>query len=143
MRELKIKPKAIILEPFGRNTAPAIATAAPSDGKNRDYILLILSSDHEIKQPNKFREAIKASLEDAKKGNLIALGTIPFYPSTGFGYIQTNFEVKKNINTSLPILKFIEKPNIEKAKNLIKDSNTLWNSGIFIFRASIIIEEIK
>ena len=124
-----IKPKAIILEPFGRNTAPSIVTAAfQAMANNRDYILLILSSDHEIKQPDKFREAIKASLEDAKKGNLIALGTIPFYPSTGFGYIQTNFEVKKNINTSLPILKFIEKPNIEKAKNLIKDSNTLWNT---------------
>ena len=144
MRELMIKPKAIILEPFGRNTAPAIATAAfQAMANNRDYILLILSSDHEIKQPDKFREAIKASYEDAKKGNLIALGTIPFYPSTGFGYIQTNNEVKKYINTSLPILKFIEKPNIEKAKNLIKDSNTLWNSGIFIFRASSIIEELK
>ena len=103
MRAIKVKPKCIILEPFGRNTAPAIAVAALKSLQNSsDPVLLILSSDHEIKDSKTFRNIIKYGLEDAKEGNLLTLGTIPTYPSTGYGYIRTNLKKRTiKINPSL------------------------------------------
>ena len=144
MREIMVKPKSIILEPFGRNTAPAIAIAAlKAMETNIDPILLILSSDHEIKNPEAFRTSVKVGVNEASKSNLITLGTIPTYPSTGYGYIKAQKNYCKAKNNAIPILEYIEKPDLNKAKELIKSQNILWNSGVFLFKASSIIEEFE
>jgi len=144
MREINIKPKRIILEPFGKNTAPAIAIAALDTlNKNKESVLLILSSDHEIKDPVQFKKVINEGIKEAKKNLLITFGIIPTSPETGYGYIQTsNFIDPKSIKPT-EIKSFIEKPNLELAKKLIDNRNYLWNSGIFVFQASTIIDELE
>lgn len=143
MREINVSPNSIILEPFGRNTAPAIAIAALQALKSfNDPLLLILSSDHKIKDEQKFRETLESALNDAQNGQLVAFGIIPHGPETGYGYIKTENEISKE-NPSSKINKFIEKPDLELAKKLIKDKHYLWNSGIFLFKASIILKELE
>ena len=144
MREINIHPKSIILEPFGRNTAPAIAIGALKAIENKtDPVLLILCSDHEIKNSKLFRNAITFGLEDAFNGDLVTLGTIPKFPSTGYGYIKTEDKYINSKSKSIPISQFIEKPNLKIAKELVKNQNIFWNSGIFIFKASSILEEFE
>ena len=144
MREIKTKPKSIILEPEGRNTAPAIAIGAlKSMEKGDDPILLILSSDHEIKDFKKFRKIIETALVDAQKGKLVIFGIKPSRPETGYGYIEAENIINYEGFSSVPIKSFIEKPDEEKAKILIKDKRILWNSGIFLCKASLIISELK
>ena len=94
MRKIKINPLSIILEPLGRNTAPAIAIAALKAVEyfketENDPILLILSSDHHIEDINKFHNSLKQSVEESKKGKLIIFGVLPTYPATGYGYIES------------------------------------------------------
>ena len=143
MKEIKVRPNSIILEPFGRNTAPAIALAALKTLKNDyDPILLILSSDHKIEDEENFREVITEGEIHAKKGRLVTFGVLPDRPETGFGYIES-FEELSERNTSSKIKKFLEKPDFELAKILIKDKHYLWNSGIFLFKASTILRELE
>ena len=143
MRSINVKPKSIILEPHGKNTAPAIALAALKSLKyNKDPILLILSSDHKIEDEENFKKVIKDGLFYAQKGSLVTFGVIPNSPETGYGYIESHQELTKN-KTSSKIKKFIEKPNLEVAKEFIKNKHYLWNSGIFLFKASAILEELK
>ena len=143
MREINVKPSSIILEPTSKNTAPAIALAAlKSLNKNEDPTLLILSSDHKIDEPEKFRKVIQEGLKYSEDGRLVTFGIIPSSPETGYGYIES-FDQLSNENSSSKIKKFIEKPNLGLAKELIKDKHYLWNSGIFLFRASTIIKELE
>ena len=143
MREINIKPKSIILEPVGRNTAPAIAIAALSTLKEgKDPFLLVLSSDHKIDNGKKFREAINEGISFADEGRIITFGVIPNFPETGYGYIESYYELTDQYISS-PIKKFIEKPSIDLAEKLIKDKRYTWNSGIFLFKASTIIQELK
>ncbi len=144
MREIGIKPKSIILEPVSRNTAPAIALAALKAQKfnKKNQLLLILSADHIIEDSNSLRESILNAHKYAYEGRLITFGITPYYPETGFGYIEASEELS-NKNNSSSIKKFIEKPNKELAEKLIKNKLYTWNSGIFLFKASKIIEEIS
>mgnify|MGYP001386258637 CR=1 FL=1 len=144
MREINIKPNSILLEPFGRNTAPAIALGALKSLEfNKDPYLLVLSSDHEIKNENSFFIVIEKGIEYASKNRLVTFGVIPNSPETGYGYIQSADELdSKNIQGS-NIECFIEKPNINKAKELIKDKRFTWNSGMFLFKAKAILGEIE
>ncbi len=142
LRELKIKPKSIILEPFGRNTAPAIVIAALQACKNNcDPHLLILSSDHEIKEEKKFLEIIKYSLNYSERGRLVTFGIVPNSPETGYGYIKSSKPINKIIGEE--ISEFIEKPNLENAKKYLKDDRFFWNSGMFLFKASTILKEAE
>ena len=144
MREIKTKPKSIILEPEGRNTAPAIAIGAlKSIEQGIDPILLILSSDHVIKDPEKFRKIIEAGLIEAQKEKLVIFGIKPSKPETGYGYIEAQNIVNYEEISCIPVRSFIEKPDEEKAKVLIKDQRILWNSGIFLCKASLMINELK
>lgn len=143
MREIQISPKSIILEPVGRNTAPAIALASIlSLRENRDDLLLVLSADHDIKNNNEFIGKIKEGISLAKEGRLVTFGVIPHRPETGYGYIEASEELKGSI-TSSQIKKFIEKPELDLAKRFIKDKRYLWNSGIFLFKSSTILNELK
>ncbi len=143
MRELDIKPKSILLEQIGRNTAPAIALAAIKATNNgEDPLLLILSADHEVKDSKKFIKTIKEGINVAREGRLVTFGVKPKTPETGYGYIESNEKLSEKIPFS-SIKKFIEKPNKDTASRLIKDSHFTWNSGIFLFKASTIISELS
>ena len=144
MREINVKPQKILLEPFGRNTAPAITLSALLALEDySDPNLLILSADHEIKNVEKFLKAIKQGLIYSQEDYLVTFGIIPDSPQTGYGYIQGEEPLKVNNFKGTKIKRFIEKPDLETANNLIKDSACTWNSGIFLFQAKKIIEEIE
>ena len=143
MREINTQPKAILLEPTGKNTAPAIALAAlKAIDKNHDPTLLVLSSDHKIDDEEKFRKVIKNGLLHSNNGRLVTFGIIPNHPETGYGYIESVDELTKE-NTSSSIKKFIEKPDLELAKKFVKDKHYVWNSGIFLFKASVFLQELE
>ena len=143
MRQLNIEPKSILLEPFGRNTAPAITLSALSAlDENKDSILLILPADHKIKNHIKFVQAVKEGLKFVNNGRIVAFGVLPKSPETGYGYIESKEEISEK-NISSEIKKFIEKPTQVVAKKLFKDKHFSWNSGILLVKASTIIHELK
>ena len=144
MRQIEVTPKTILLEPFGKGTAPAIALAALKVidlGENP--VLLILSSDHLINNEYKFIEAIKKGMTLADEDFLVTFGIVPNSPETGYGYIETNNEINRDETEAYVIKKFIEKPNFKDAKRFSTDKNYLWNSGIFMFKAQTIIDEFN
>ena len=148
MRAINIEPLEIILEPEGRNTAPAITIAALKvldifKDTNIEPILLILSSDHQIKEIDKFQLVINKSIEEALKDNLIIYGVPPTYPSTGYGYIKSNNPFNYDGIHPIKVDEFVEKPDKETAKYLIRDKKYSWNSGMFLFKANAILNEIK
>ena len=144
MREINIIPKSILLEPFGRNTAPAILFSAFKSLETEDNPhLLILSADHQINKDKKFRDLIEFGKKFSNDNRLVTFGVIPRSPETGYGYIKSENPFNRKTLEGLNIAEFIEKPNINKAKEFVKDSSYTWNSGIFMFRAKTIIDEIK
>ena len=144
LREINIKPNAILLEPCIRNTAPAIAIAAlHSISNGSDPILLILPSDHQILIEKSFLKSIKYAARYAKEGNIITFGVKPTFPSTGYGYIKSNDAVNEKDFYPSKVEEFIEKPNKFLAKKLFNDNHFTWNSGIFMSKASTIIQELK
>ncbi len=144
MRSINVTPSSIILEPIGRNTAPAIALSAlKAIEKDKNSNILVLSSDHEIKNQEKFLKAIKLGLNYSEQDKLVTFGVVPDSPETGFGYIKSKNEYNKmNVNGS-EIIKFVEKPDSKKAKEFLKDKHFTWNSGMFLFKAETIINEIN
>lgn len=130
------KTKSYILEPFGRNTGPAIAMAALYAQKQygNDEPLLVLAADHLISKEKEFKKAVEDALKLAAGGKLVVFGIKPTTPETGFGYIEAD---------GSKVLRFLEKPNLEKAKEYIKAGNYYWNAGIFCFTAGVILAELK
>ena len=144
MREKNIKTKSIVLEPEGRNTAPAITIAALNAlDRDEDTILLVLSADHFIQNKSKFIEIIKAAVEYGETGKIVTFGVPPIRPETGYGYIETEAEFNTDHIKGIKIKKFVEKPTADIAKNMISTKRYLWNSGIFLSKASVLINEIK
>ena len=143
MREINIKPKSIILEPFAKSTCPAIALAAlKASEEKEDPILLVLSSDHIIKENAKFLKSINNSIEIAAKGKLATFGVVPTAPETCYGYIEAGELLLEDFDL-FKIKKFVEKPNFKLAKKLYQDKNFTWNSGMFTFKTSVILSEIN
>jgi mannose-1-phosphate guanylyltransferase/mannose-6-phosphate isomerase len=129
----------IVLEPFGKNTAPAIAVAAIQAMKNNDDpILLVLSADHIIENIPLFHQAIKVAQEQASLGHLVTFGIVPSSAHTGYGYIEVNEK-----NTTSTVNAFIEKPNLETAIRLVESGTHYWNSGMFMFKASVFLKELE
>ncbi len=144
MREINVEPSAILLEPFGRNTAPAITLAALEATKQGDDpLLLVLSADHVIRDEKEFCEAIKAGCPHAKEGKLVTFGVVPTSPETGYGYIEGTEAFRDNNQKGVPIIRFVEKPDQATAKKFVDDGRFTWNSGIFLFKASAILSELK
>ena len=144
MREININPMSILLEPFGRNTAPAIALAALRAMElEEDPTLIILSSDHIISDEDHFIRVINAGIEYAEKGRLVTFGVIPDSPDTGYGYIKSEKPLEGSIIKGSNIERFVEKPDFQTANEFIKDKKYSWNSGIFVFKASLILQEIE
>ncbi|RPG57644.1 MAG: mannose-1-phosphate guanylyltransferase/mannose-6-phosphate isomerase [Flavobacteriales bacterium TMED235] len=148
MKEINIEPLEILLEPQGRNTTAAITVAALKVldifiDTNIEPILLILSSDHQINDIKKFHLAIKNSIDIALKDNLVIFGVPPTYPATGYGYIKSERNIDHNQFYESKVDKFIEKPDQKTAAKLIKDKKYSWNSGIFVFKATSILNEVR
>ena len=127
----------IILEPCAKNTAPALALAALL--VKNDPILLVLAADHMIESDSKFISTLRKGVSFANDGKLVTFGVIPSEPNTGYGYIEKG----KKSNDSYFVKQFIEKPDLLKAKKYVKSEKYLWNSGIFMFRASRYLSELR
>ncbi|WP_449577066.1 mannose-1-phosphate guanylyltransferase/mannose-6-phosphate isomerase [Lelliottia nimipressuralis] len=145
LREKCIETGGIILESSGKNTAPAVALSAfyamnKLLHSDEDPILLVLAADHVIKNVDSFISAINIALPLAEKGRLVTFGVIPTHPEIGYGYIQAGDTITDN---AFEIAEFKEKPTFEKAQEYIADKRYLWNSGMFMFRASTYLEELK
>ncbi len=136
LRDAGVK-SSIILEPVGKNTAPAIALAAFKAQK--EDILIVLPSDHYIENISEFNSVIKDACLLADEGHLVTLGIKPTKAHTGYGYIKTGKILRNGFMAEL----FVEKPNIDEANKYIKDGSYLWNSGMFIFKASVYLDELK
>ncbi|MBW8849299.1 MAG: mannose-1-phosphate guanylyltransferase/mannose-6-phosphate isomerase [Xanthomonadales bacterium] len=129
----------IVLEPVGRNTAPAIAAAAliaSADGA--DPLLLVLPSDHVVRDPDAFRAAVRAAAPAAEAGALVTFGIVPQAPETGFGYIQA----ERGGEGVRKVLRFVEKPDAATAQGYLDAGGYYWNSGMFLFRASRFLDEL-
>lgn len=134
---LGLSDRRVILEPALRNTAPAILTAALSLEQTPEEVMLIAPSDHLVNDIEAFLKAVAIGVIAAKEGMLAAFGAVPDCPETGYGYLQLETEVKSGQFT--PLLGFIEKPNKQRASELLKGGNVLWNAGMFMFRVRDII----
>ncbi len=144
MREIGIIPRSILLEPFGKNTAPAIGLGSMIALKEEeDPILLVLSSDHEIKDSKKFIEVVEKGIDYAKEKNLVTFGVIPSSPETGYGYIKAQNPFDFSNLKGEKILNFTEKPSIKKAKEFLQDKRYTWNSGMFVFSAKTLLNELE
>lgn len=133
----------IICEPVGRNTAPCIGLGAVHIAKKyEDAIMVVLPSDHLIKYNSMFLATLKNAYEVAEKNNnLVTIGITPDYPETGYGYIK--FNSNNCYKTAFAVECFVEKPNLELAKEYLATEEYLWNSGIFVWKVSSILKNIK
>jgi mannose-1-phosphate guanylyltransferase/mannose-6-phosphate isomerase len=132
---------AIVLEPVGRNTAPAIAAAAlQATAGGDDPLLLVLPSDHVVANPEAFRAAVRAASAAAGQGALVTFGIVPTAPETGFGYIQS--EAGVGGEGARKVLRFVEKPDAATAQAYLDAGGYYWNSGMFLFRASRYLAEL-
>jgi mannose-1-phosphate guanylyltransferase/mannose-6-phosphate isomerase len=146
LREIDIKAATIILEPVGRNTAPAIALAALSAlSLGTDPLLLVLPSDHHIGDVSSFHQAVHTAAQLAKDQYLVTFGIVPDAPETGYGYIEKGEKLPpEGVDgcEAFRIAKFVEKPDRQTAQEYIDSGSYLWNSGMFLFKASRFIEEL-
>ena len=133
----------IILEPVGRNTAPAIALAAlqalKKADKDEDPILLVLAADHLIEDTSAFQTSVSKALPFAKAGKLVTFGIVPTIPETGYGYIKAG----QPQGDAFSVAQFVEKPDLNTAQNYLASGDYYWNSGMFLFKASRYLEELK
>jgi mannose-1-phosphate guanylyltransferase / mannose-6-phosphate isomerase len=139
MRELDIKPATIVLEPMGRNTAPAAAIAALlAAERGEDALLLLAPSDHVIADAEVFRQTVLRGIPAAQDGALITFGVKPAGPHTGYGYIEA-----EGGGDALKVKRFVEKPDQSKAEAYIASGNFYWNAGIFLMSARALIQAFE
>ncbi len=140
MRLMGLEEVPIMLEPEGRNTAPAIALAAMhATGKDRDPILLIMAADHHIENPAAFHESAYKALELARQDKLVTFGIVPGSAETGYGYIQRGDALGEQ---GFQVKRFVEKPDADTAAAYLEAGDYYWNSGMFMFRAGRYLEEL-
>ncbi|WP_305805626.1 mannose-1-phosphate guanylyltransferase/mannose-6-phosphate isomerase [Stenotrophomonas sp. YIM B06876] len=139
LQQLGVTPQAIVLEPVGRNTAPAIAVAALEATRDGDdALLLVLPSDHVIANEAAFRAAVLRAVAAAESGKLVTFGIVPTGPETGYGYIKA--AVGDDVRA---VDRFVEKPDIETATKYVQSGEYFWNSGMFLFKASRYLAELE
>ena len=140
MRELGVTPRAIILEPAGRNTAPAAAVAAHAVADTAaDAVLLLLPADHLIRDPKALQAALRAGADAAAAGHLVTFGVRPERPETGYGYIRT----EGDSGPAVKVAEFVEKPDLDTARQYFESGNYYWNSGMFMFVAARYLQELE
>ena len=141
LRQVGCVPSAILLEPVGRNTAPAIAVAAlQAMREGADPLLLVLPSDHVIADAPAFRAAVRQAEPAASQGRLVTFGIVPSGPETGYGYIRAGAALADGVRA---VAQFVEKPDEAAARGYIASGEYFWNSGMFLFRASVFLAELQ
>ena len=139
LQQVGAEPAAIILEPVGRNTAPAIAVAALEATRDGgDALLLVLPSDHVINNETAFRSAVQAAAAAAEAGKLVTFGIVPTGPETGYGYIKA-----ADGQGLRAVERFVEKPDLGTATRYVSSGQYYWNSGMFLFKASRYLQELE
>ncbi|MDA5343724.1 mannose-1-phosphate guanylyltransferase/mannose-6-phosphate isomerase [Stenotrophomonas maltophilia] len=139
LRECNVRPQALILEPIGRNTAPAIAIAALQVlAENDDALLLVLPSDHVVRNENAFHAAVAQAASAADAGKLVTFGIVPTAPETGYGYIKAGPG-----EGARAVERFVEKPDLATAEGYVSSGEYFWNSGMFLFKASRYLQELE
>lgn len=140
LKQLEITGSQIILEPIGRNTAPAVAVSALLSIKNDpEALILILAADHVIDNKIEFHKAIEKAKYHARRGKLVTFGIVPVGPETGYGYIQRGNSLD---NGGFQVGQFVEKPDLATAEKYLNSGDFYWNSGMFLFNASRYLEEL-
>jgi len=143
LRQLAVTPAAIVLEPVGRNTAPAVACAALQAGGS-DALLLVLPADHVIVDTAAFQAAVMAAKLHAMAGHLVTFGIVPDQPETGYGYIRKGGSIPASDGSScFQVAEFVEKPDAETAQGYLASGEYYWNSGMFMFRADAYLRELE
>lgn len=145
LREISCAAK-LILEPVGKNTAPAVAVAAlEAMSGGEDPVLLVLPADHVIKDVQQFRQAVALDLEMAESGHLVTFGIVPHQPETGYGYIARGEKIAAQSADSIAFRVdcFVEKPDLTTAESYVASGQYYWNSGMFMFQASSYLEELE
>jgi len=136
------KPGSVVLEPVGRNTAPALTIAAQAASvAGADPVLLVMPADHVIVDKAAFQEVVRKGAVLAQGGAVVTFGITPDAPETGYGYIQTGASF--DANGAMRIARFVEKPDLQTAESYLKEGNYLWNSGLFMVRASVWLAALK
>jgi mannose-1-phosphate guanylyltransferase/mannose-6-phosphate isomerase len=148
LRQVDAHPQAIVLEPVGRNTAPAVAIAAMvaiaaeapgTDKADDDPLLLILPADHVIRDVAAFQTAVARAMPAARAGQLVTFGVVPTHAETGYGYIKKG----QGPGPVVPVAEFVEKPDAERAAQFLASGEYLWNSGMFLFSARRYLDELN
>ncbi len=135
------KPDNVILEPVGRNTAPAAAAAAIVIAeRNPQALMLLLPADHVLQDEPAFHRAVAAAAKPSRQGRLATFGIVPTYPETGYGYIEVGDPVTEDV---FQVARFVEKPDLETAEAYVASGNYLWNSGMFLFSVARYLEELE
>ncbi|MCK5661899.1 MAG: mannose-1-phosphate guanylyltransferase/mannose-6-phosphate isomerase [Thiotrichaceae bacterium] len=145
MRDLNINVDKIILEPIGRNTAPAICAAAEYiQGKNsaQEDVLLILAADHVIQNQDEFHRVVESGYRIAQQGQLVTFGIVPDKVETGYGYIK-RADFFSQDDSAYKVAQFVEKPDTETAQTYFESGEYYWNSGMFMFSATSILQEME
>ena len=141
LRLLGLEKANILLEPVGRNTAPAIALAAlQACSESDDPILLVLAADHLIQDVDAFQTCIQTALPLAQDGKLVTFGIVPTHAETGYGYIEQGIDVGIG---GFKVSRFVEKPDLVTAQEYLANGSYFWNSGMFMFRASRYLQELE
>ncbi|MGX9418428.1 mannose-1-phosphate guanylyltransferase/mannose-6-phosphate isomerase [Vibrio sp. WJH972] len=141
LRSSSLSHSGIVLEPVGRNTAPAVAIAALNAVKNGDDpLLLVLAADHVIKNQAAFTDSVNKAKLQAQQGKLVTFGIVPTAPETGYGYIKQGNALDAS---SYEVAQFVEKPDLDTAKSYLSEGGYYWNSGMFLFKASAFLEELE
>jgi len=143
----ELPARNFIVEPCARNTAPCVGLAALHvAGREKKGIMAMLPADHHIGRPEAFREALTAAARLAEQGHIATIGIRPHAPETGYGYLKVGARLPgkgKAGASAHKVERFVEKPDVVTAARYLADGSYLWNSGIFVFRADVILEEIK
>lgn len=140
LRQLKLEAGGLILEPEGRNTAPAVALAAlRAVAQDDDAVMLVLPADHLINDVDAFVQAVEKALPLAQQGRLMTFGVVPTAPETGYGYIKCGSSLAKDL---FELERFVEKPDAATARSYLDAGGYLWNSGMFLLRAQTYLEEL-
>ena len=143
LHAIQSAPLLQILEPIGRNTAPAVAIAAlAAQKKDTQAVLLVLPADHLIQDIPGFHSAIQSALDLAQQNRLVTFGITPDEPATGFGYIERGTALETNDHT-FSVARFVEKPDLTTAQQFLTSGNFFWNSGMFVFKAEVYLKELQ
>ncbi|HWD49671.1 MAG TPA: mannose-1-phosphate guanylyltransferase, partial [Rhizomicrobium sp.] len=142
MQECGVSPRAIVLEPEGRNTAPAAAIAALlASEADPTAVIALLPSDHRVANTVAFQAALSKAIEAAEEGWVVTFGISPSAPETGYGYIEQG-DALPNSASLHKVLRFVEKPDAKTAQSYLAHGGYTWNSGMFVFRADILLAEL-